>query len=89
MLLVTYDLRQPGRDYSDLFNLLKSATSWAKIADSVWMLKTTQNCAFWRDQIQGVVDSNDLVFVIEVKQHWASLYLGTKVMAWLNDTGNW
>lgn len=89
MLLVTYDLRKPGKDYSSLIELLKTATSWARPAESVWLLRTDQDCATWRDKIMTKVDSNDLVLVIEVKQHWAATGISQDVIDWLKNPANW
>lgn len=89
MLLVTYDLKKPGRDYADLYEVLKSASSWAKPAESVWLLKTNISCSDWIEKIKKVVDSNDVVFVIKVTQTWASYNVSKKVVEWIKNPSNW
>lgn len=62
-IIVTYDLRSPGRDYSELYKKLKSYTGWAKITESTWLLKTALSCVDVRDDILSVIDNNDRLFV--------------------------
>jgi hypothetical protein len=40
VLLVTYDLKQPGRNYQPVFEYLKRFT-YRKSMESVWLLDTT------------------------------------------------
>lgn len=75
ILLVTYDLRQPGRDYEPVHKYLKKFT-YCKGLESVWLLDTTASCADIRDGLKALVDANDIVFVVELMKHWASFNYG-------------
>lgn len=88
ILLVTYDLKNLGRNYEPLHSLLKQY-NYCKGMESVWLLDTTQTASQVRDLITRVVDGNDIVFVTKLaNQSWASnnFYCGE----WLNaPLRNW
>lgn len=73
-VIVTYDLRAPGRDYSSLYDKFKAYPAWAKITESTWLLKTDKSCVDVRNDIDSALDSNDRIFVTE----------STGVGAWRN-----
>lgn len=87
VLLVTYDLKQPGRDYTPVYDYLNRFT-YCKGMESVWLLDTSTPCAEIRDDLQTVVDSNDIIFVVRLMRDWASFNYGCS--SWLNDAArNW
>lgn len=87
ILLVTYDLKQPGRNYEPVFTYLKRFT-YCKGLESVWLLDTTNSTATVRDGLKACVDANDVIFVTRLQQEWASLNYGCA--EWLNDRQrNW
>ncbi len=88
--LITYDLKKPGRDYSTLFEAIKSYKCWAHAAESVWLVDAKDTPGSVRDNLQQFIDSNDLLFAIRVNQNWASIKLSEKVVEWLKDSSrNW
>lgn len=87
VILVTYDLKQPGRNYQPVYDYLKTHT-WCKGIESVWLLDTTKSVSTIRDEIGRIVDSNDIIFVVRLMREWASrhYYCGD----WLNSQDrNW
>jgi hypothetical protein len=74
-IIVSYDLRAPGRDYSSLYEKLKSYTHWAKITESTWFIKTSSSCVDVRDELKKVMDSNDRLFVgkLSGEAAWSNL----------------
>ena len=89
--LVTYDLRKPGRDYSSLYEAIKAnSLSWAHPVESVWLIDTTTNPGDVRDYLKKHIDSNDVLFVIQLQQNWASSNLSTDIVDWLKKSSrNW
>jgi len=85
VLVVTYDLHAPGRDYEAISTLLKSARSWAHPQGSVWLLDTDREPAWWRDKLLEAGDSNDEYFVCVLRQNWASRNLDSSVAEWLKS----
>lgn len=76
-MIVCYDLRKPGADYSALYEKLKSYTHWAKITESTCFIKTGRSCSEVRDDLLTVMDSNDRIFVAKL----------TGEAAWRNTIG--
>jgi len=82
VILVTYDLKQPGRDYAPVHAYLKRFTN-CKGLESVWLLDTTTSTEAIRDGLKAVVDANDKLFVIRLQRDWASSNFGCGT--WLNE----
>ena len=81
--IVTYDLKSPGRNYQPIYDYLKRFKNCHGL-ESVWLIDTAIDSSQIRDDLQKLVDSNDVIFVVELKQHWASLRFTCS--AWLKDT---
>lgn len=83
VLLVTYDLVAPGRNYQPLFDYIKANYTWCKGLESVWLLDTKVSPAALRDELKKLVDGNDKIFVVRLSREWASVnyYCGE----WLNS----
>lgn len=87
ILLVTYDLKAPGRNYQPVYDYLKGF-NYCKGMESVWLLDTQQAPATVRDKLKTIIDGNDKVFVVRLQRSWASLHYGCG--DWLNDPQrNW
>lgn len=87
ILLVTYDLKQPGRNYAPVHDYLKRFTH-CKGMESVWLLDTTGTAAQVRDALQSLVDGNDKIFVTPIGRAWASV--NYPCGDWLNNASrNW
>lgn len=85
ILIVTYDLHAPGRDYPAIEKQLKSARSWAHPQGSVWLLDTDRDPAWWRDRLRQHGDSNDEYFVCRIQHYWAAFNMGEAVAEWLKS----
>jgi hypothetical protein len=87
IILVTYDLKQPGRNYQPVYDFLKRFT-YCKGMESVWLLDTTQSCESIRDGLKAVVDGNDIVFAVRLQREWNSW--NYTCADWLNKSErNW
>ena len=83
-LLVTFDLRKPGRDYAALDAAVKAiASGWCHCLGSVWVIATTMDCAAVRDRLQQHVDRSDGLVVVALGGSWAALGLDQQCTAWL------
>lgn len=90
ILLVAYDLHQPGRDYDKIAAVLQKADSWAHPQGSVWFLDTTVEPSDWVDRLKAAGDPNDEYFVCRLRQHWASFRMDKEVVDWLkSSTRSW
>ena len=81
---VTYDLMSPGQDYTKLHEKLKSY-AYSKNFDSFWLIDTQKSASDIRDELKVLVDSNDKLFIIEVKKHWASFNIPQGMVDWLKS----
>ena len=72
--LITYDLKNPGRDYPKVYKLLSDTWKCGRVAESVWIGSLKGPASAIRDHITAVTDANDRVFVVELKPNcdWAS-----------------
>jgi hypothetical protein len=84
-LMITYDLRKPGRDYNSLYAAIKSATYWAHPVESVWLIRTTSSVTEWRDRLKRHIDTNDMLLVLNVAAGWASYGLDSQMVNWMNS----
>jgi hypothetical protein len=87
ILLVTYDLKQPGRNYASVHDYLKQF-AYCKGMESVWLLDTTTSCETIREGVRTRADANDIVFVTRLQREWSSW--NYTCAPWLNDPSrNW
>lgn len=63
--IVSYDLRQPGRNYNALYEALRTYNQWARVNESVWAIVTPSSAVQVRDHLAQHVDANDRLFVIK------------------------
>lgn len=86
VLLITYDLHNPSRDYENVIETIKSARSWAHPQGSVWLIDSRIEPGDWIEKLKNAGDSDDEYFVSELKRNWSSINMGTKVVEWLKNT---
>lgn len=67
-LLVTYDLHQPGRDYTAVDTYLQGHPSYWRFLASAWVIVTASPPDQVRDQLVRLVDANDQVFVVDISR---------------------
>lgn len=79
---INYDLKAPGRDYSGLYNAIKSCGAWWHYLDSTWLINTSLNAdGIWK-RLEGHVDKNDNVLVIGVTKDYAG-WLSKDAWEWI------
>lgn len=85
--LISYDLIKPESlpEYIRLFDMIKTATFWAKPLRSVWLVKTTLSSTQIRDELMKVIDVNDKIMIIEVTNNWAAYGLSKEVTDWMQQ----
>lgn len=81
LFIVTYDLDQPNRNYSGLYERLKSYEAYCRPTESTWILATSRSAQQIYDYIRPAMDSGDYVFISN---------LGQDRQGWLQkDTWEW
>jgi len=85
ILLVSYDLKVPGRDYAKLYEALKSAPAWWHYLESTWILSTTDPVSTWQEKIRATMDENDNLFMVDITGKPYSGWLPTKAWEWIKQ----
>jgi hypothetical protein len=81
--LVSYDLRQPGRNYAALYDAIRSYDSWAHVMESTWAIATTSSASQVRDHLLSKMDANDRLIVSRQSGEAAWHNLVADVSSWL------
>ncbi len=83
--LISYDLIRPesSPEYTRLINLIKTAVTWAKPLESLWLIKSHLSSTDIINQLRAVTDANDKILIIEVTNDWASFNLSKEVIDWM------
>lgn len=83
--LITYDLSQPGRNYSGLYDAIKAISgTWAHIAESAWVVVAdNQTTASIRNSLTNVMDNNDKLIVCKLAGEGAWYGLSQRQTEWL------
>lgn len=85
LLLVTYWLKKPDRDYSCLWNLLRSAPGWWHYLEWAYIIETDETENSWVDKIRNAIDSMDCFLVVEITDRTIKGWLPEDAWAWINE----
>ena len=71
LFLITYDLKQPGRNYTELYELIKNyvgENQWQHPLESTWVIKVgdliTVNDV--TNHLRRAMDAKDSIFVVDI-----------------------
>jgi hypothetical protein len=70
VLLITYDLKKPGQDYSDLYKVIKEY-AWARLSESSYAIETNESPEVVFNKLEPYIDANDYLLVITLKRPFA------------------
>jgi hypothetical protein len=85
VLEVSYDLRSPGRNYSQLYEALRSYHNWCHPLESLWVVVSPDNSKAVRDKLLSHLDRNDGLFVTTLTGEAAWYGLSDEVSRWLSE----
>ncbi len=83
VLIVSYDLVNPGQNYERLIKLIKEFGSWARLGGSAYLILTASTPVEIRDKVKVALDSNDKLFVGSAPAPSAWTGLPDDVSNWL------
>jgi len=69
ILLVTYDLKKPGQDYSDFISTFKKY-AWARLSESCYAIDTYKTPNQIYNELKPFMDQNDQVYIITLSNPW-------------------
>ncbi len=64
--IISYDLCEPGQDYENLINKIKSYATWGKINKSTWVVNSAERSTDIRNKLKPYVDRGDKLFVAKL-----------------------
>jgi hypothetical protein len=83
--LISYDLRQPGRDYSQLIDAIQKLGPWARVLESLWTVDVNAKADAIAQHLRAYIDPSDGLFVVGLTTDWQSYGVDQKVNAWLRQ----
>jgi hypothetical protein len=84
LFVISYDLKNPGRNYKGLFAKIEAYGTYAKPLESFWLIESNQSATQIVDTLKVEMDTNDRLFVIEaVPGTWACVGLPENIVEWL------
>ncbi len=84
VLLITYDLNKPEKDYSDLYRAIKAISSdYVHQLTSVWLMDTYLSAEQVFNRLSAHIDSNDELFVVRITKEYKG-WLLQNTWDWLN-----
>ena len=89
IVLITYDLKQPGRNYSDLYETIKSLGDWQHPLESTWFVHMENHADLNSvvEKLKASADKNDFFYAVEItgnSQGW----LPKSFWTWINQIMN-
>ena len=85
--LVTYDLKRPGQNYSDLYDAIKSEGDWQHPLESIWAVKTgtSVSAGTLYKRLRPLIDENDSLFIVEITDQDRQGWLAKSFWTWLKE----
>lgn len=81
ILLISYDLRNPEKDYSSFYNEIKNAGTWWHHLESTWLIRTNDDVEMLYSKLAKHIFKNDGLLIIEIQDNYSG---------WLpGDAWNW
>ena len=90
VVLITYDLKQPGRNYTPLYEAIKSLGDWRHPLESAWFVKMDDSINL-NDVIARLrlnADNNDFFYAVEIKRNYQG-WLPKSFWSWINQPELW
>lgn len=82
---VSYDLKNAGRSYKDLYDEIKKCDSWWHYLESTWLISSTLSANELADKFMKYIEQkSDLLLVIEVNDNYQG-WMPKDAWVWLRD----
>lgn len=83
--LITYDLNDSGKNYTELFDAIKAYKDWQHPLESTWFIASGQTANEIYENLRKVIDDNDNLFVVEISTVNHQGWLPKSFWEWLNS----
>jgi hypothetical protein len=84
--IISYDLNQPGQNYSNLYDAIKAqGSSHWRMLDSTWIVVSAKSAVQIRDNLIVHLDDNDKILVLKsgIEAAWGGF--NDKGSKWLKE----
>lgn len=88
ILIINYDLKKPGQDYSGLYTKIKSLGSWAHPCDSCWLVRTNKSASLVSDTLRSFIDANDSLLVSRFDDREYAGWLSKDIWSWIKSSNS-
>lgn len=84
--LISYDLRNPDKDYTPLFSSIRELGEYKHILSSVWLVSTSTHDENSIYKVLGnKIDNSDMLIIIQVNPNRFNGYLPMSVIGFIKD----
>jgi len=83
VILVSYDLHKPVKDYEKLHVAIKNLGNWWHYLESVWLIETNSSASDIGKHLIQFIDKDDRLTAIRVSKDYDG-WLPTEAWNWLN-----
>lgn len=88
--IITYDLRQPERNYSALYEAIKNVAgegNWQHPMESVWVVSVQETFSAndVYNAVRKEIDNNDSLFVVEITTTDRQGWLAKSFWEWMKN----
>lgn len=84
--LISYDLRQPGRDYSGLQAAIEGLGPHIHCLESVWIVAHFGPSTVIESKLRPFLDVNDKLIVVAMSKDWTTYHFNTITeVSWLRQ----
>lgn len=83
VLIISYDLANPGQNYESLIQRIKAYGQWARLGGSAYLILTSQTPQQVRDHLVQVLDANDKIWIGVAPRPSAWKGLPNEVANWI------
>lgn len=86
-LLITYDLRNPGQNYSGLYEEIKNSGEWQHPLESTWVIKVPNyiDPAQIYTRLRSHIDDSDFIFIVDITDQAYFGWLPKNFWSWLKQ----
>lgn len=85
--LITYDLKSPGQNYSELYNSIKDCGEWQHPLESTWVVKVSESKTA-NDLYQVLrpkIDTGDYLFIVDITKSGYYGWLSKNFWSWFKQ----
>ncbi len=92
LFAITYDLRQPGRKYNELYEAIKTLAgdgNWQHPMESFWVIAVSdysyRDAGSFYEEFRKYIDGNDSLFVVRIDQGDRQGWMPKSFWIWLKE----